>query len=292
MKTYLRHRVNNVVDIKELIALEYLDFEGKYKDYSETHDFWELCYVEKGGITLTVDSVNHILNENQLFIIAPNRRHTYSSHDGNKVRVFVACFESFSHNLLPLSNTSFSLSAIDTACVRQIIAESEATFVVNEDEQLSIKTDAVFGGQQALHLQLEYLLICLLRHLSDRKDSAVVFISDENFHRELTDAIMRYIRENFDKKITLADVCARFSYSQSFICRIFKEQTGETLIEHINRIKIAEACKLLEKTPLKINEISTSLGFGETKYFDTLFKKIIGISPNNYRKEKENGKSN
>ena len=48
MKTYLRHRISNVVDVKELIVFEYLDFEGKYKDYSESHDFWELCYVEKG----------------------------------------------------------------------------------------------------------------------------------------------------------------------------------------------------------------------------------------------------
>ena len=38
MKTYLRHRIQNVVDVKELIALEYLDFEGKYKEYVEKHN--------------------------------------------------------------------------------------------------------------------------------------------------------------------------------------------------------------------------------------------------------------
>lgn len=292
MKTYLRHRVNNVVDIKELIVLEYLDFEGKYKNYSETHDFWEFCFVEKGTITLTVDAIEHTLNENQLFIIAPNHRHTYASPKGNANHVFVTCFESFSHNLLPLSNISFQLDPMDATCIQRIVTESKNTFFINDDEQLTIKTDAIFGGQQALLLQLEYLLICLLRHLSDRKDSAVVFISDENFHRELTDAIIRYIRENLNKKITLTDICTKFNYSHSFICRIFKEQTGETLIEYINRIKIHEACKLLTKTPLKINEISTSLGFGETKYFDTLFKKIVGISPSIYREENENGKSN
>ena len=42
MKTYLRHKICNVIDIKDLIALEYLDFEGKYRDYVEAHDFWEL----------------------------------------------------------------------------------------------------------------------------------------------------------------------------------------------------------------------------------------------------------
>ena len=55
MKTYLRHKICNVIDIKELIALEYLDFEGKYRDYAEAHDFWELCYVTNGSIQVLLD---------------------------------------------------------------------------------------------------------------------------------------------------------------------------------------------------------------------------------------------
>ena len=41
MKTYLRHKISNVVDVKELIAFEYLDFEGKYKEYSESCKLFE-----------------------------------------------------------------------------------------------------------------------------------------------------------------------------------------------------------------------------------------------------------
>ena len=52
MKTYLRHKSMNVIDIKELAALEYLDFEGKYGNYEEKHTFWELCYVVKGEAEL------------------------------------------------------------------------------------------------------------------------------------------------------------------------------------------------------------------------------------------------
>ena len=56
MKTYLRHRIINVIDIKELMALEYLDLKGKYRDYSESHDFWELCYIQKGEFSLCIDN--------------------------------------------------------------------------------------------------------------------------------------------------------------------------------------------------------------------------------------------
>lgn len=88
MKTYLRHRISNVVDVKELIVFEYLDFEGKYKDYSESHDFWELCYVEKGEIILTVDGVKYTLSDNELLVIPPNSVHAYSSKNGNESRIF------------------------------------------------------------------------------------------------------------------------------------------------------------------------------------------------------------
>ena len=52
MKTYLRHSIENVIDIKELLALEYLDFNGKYKDYCEAHEFWEFCYVEENDLDI------------------------------------------------------------------------------------------------------------------------------------------------------------------------------------------------------------------------------------------------
>ena len=70
MKTYLRHRIKNVIDIKELIALEYLDFEGKYKNYKEAHNFWELCFVLNGTVDLTLNEKQITLKKNHLISLA------------------------------------------------------------------------------------------------------------------------------------------------------------------------------------------------------------------------------
>ena len=64
MKTYLRHKIQNVVDIKGLVALEYLDFEGKYGDYVESHDFWEIVYIDRGQI---IEKVENDPNYNFLY---------------------------------------------------------------------------------------------------------------------------------------------------------------------------------------------------------------------------------
>mgnify|MGYP003310914183 CR=1 FL=1 len=61
MKSYLKHKISNLVEVRSLMAVEYLDFDGKYKNYIEKHDFWELCFVEKGEIKLTVEGNCQIL---------------------------------------------------------------------------------------------------------------------------------------------------------------------------------------------------------------------------------------
>lgn len=285
MKTYLRHRICNVIDIKELIALEHLDFEGKYRDYVETHDFWELCYVFKGNITIQIENTSFALNEKQLILISPNKKHAYRSVEGNRNRVFVACFDSFSQVLDALSENKFICDEVLQNCMNLIMTESRNTFRMNENGLLSVSASPDFGGQQALLLQLEYLLISLVRKLSSENSSKIVFFKDEDFHAEIANAILRYLRENIHRQITLANICERFNYSRSFICKSFKNQTGESLITCFNRLKAEEAARLLTETSKSITDIANNLGFRETKYFDSVFKKHHGITPVQYREE-------
>ena len=84
MKKYLKHKILNLIDIKELTAVEYLNFDGKYRDYIEKHNFWELCFVEIGEIKLTVEDNSYLLSENSLILIPPNKSHSYYSKNGNQ----------------------------------------------------------------------------------------------------------------------------------------------------------------------------------------------------------------
>ena len=291
MKTYLRHRIRNVIDIKELIALEYLDFEGKYRDYVETHDFWELCYVTQGNIQVWLDNHSLALESRQLVLIPPNKQHSFFSENGNKSRAFVICFDSFSQVLQPISSSVFDSDTVQNGCMAMILAECATTFRMNERGLLDIVEAPLFGGQQALLLQLEYLLINLVRRMSAEKNSGIVFISDENFHADLVNMIQRFLRKNIHRKLTLDDICDKFSYSKSFLCKVFKEQTGYSLIECFNRLKVEEAKRLLSQTNQSVTDIAGSLGFREVKYFDAIFKKFSGITPVTYR-NKENDYEN
>ncbi len=284
MKTYLRHKSLNVIDIKELIALEYLDFEGKYKDYVEKHDFWEICYVEKGSISVLVDDKRKTLGENTITFIPPYKTHSYFSPNGNDSSAFVMCFACSSQALKTLGGMDFSPDGNQLECLKKIMCEYKQTFSVNDEGAMEALPSPAFGGQQAIIVLLEYLLICFLRMLSLEKNPEVVFLQDDRFYAGLVDGIIDFFRENIGRKITLKEVCKRVNYSSSFICKTFKEQTGETLFSYFNRMKIDESKRMLLETEMSVAAISGELGFSEAKYFGSMFKKREGVSPVQYRK--------
>ena len=286
MRTYLRHKIENVIDVKELIALEYLDFEGKYKNYEEKHAFWEICYVEEGVITLSLDGENTQLSAGELVFIAPDVVHSYTSEKGNQNRAFVVCFESFSVSMRSLASARFSLDEGQKKCIDLVIDESKNTFYMNSCDLLETVSNPNFGGAQAIILQLEYLILCLMRRLSAEDDSAIVFLRDDRFYADLVNVIIRYFSRHVNERITLDDVCSKVNYSRSFICKTFKEQTGETLFAYFNRMKIDEAKRLLAETELTVTNIAGRLGFSEVKYFCSLFKKLTGTTPVVYRERK------
>lgn len=98
--------------------------------------------------------------------------------------------------------------------------------------------------------------------------------------------IKKYIEDNFRKEnLSLGEISRIFSMSPNYICRIFKEKTGTTLLNYINNLKILEAKKMLVQTDKKIWEISQELGYSNQYYFSMGFKKATGYSPKEYRKQ-------
>lgn len=100
--------------------------------------------------------------------------------------------------------------------------------------------------------------------------------------------IKKYIEENYtEEDLSLGKIAGVFNMSPNYICRIFKERTGSTLISYISGMRILQAKKLLVETDMKIGEISGRLGYSSQYYFSMGFKKATGYSPKEYRKIQE-----
>ena len=111
-------------------------------------------------------------------------------------------------------------------------------------------------------------------------------MDDEKFYGDLVQDVMQYFQENVYRKLSLQDLCEKFNYSRSFLCDVFKRETGQSLFACFNRIKVEEAKRLLLETNLSVTEISAKFGFAELKYFGALFKKETGLAPSQYREKR------
>ena len=108
----------------------------------------------------------------------------------------------------------------------------------------------------------------------------------ENYEKLcLEEKIERYLKSNHTENITVSDIAKHFLCSESHISHIFKKQTGKSIREYINNLRISDAKTLLEYSGLTITEIAFSVGFTDSDYFSNVFKKYVGISPMTYRRK-------
>lgn len=99
----------------------------------------------------------------------------------------------------------------------------------------------------------------------------------------LVENIKTYIRENMTYAISITELAAVFNYSSKYLGRLFKARAGESIQQYCNRIKVNQAKIMLTETNLSVEQIAAETGFNSLTYFDRVFCKITGMSPNAYR---------
>ncbi|NIQ93700.1 MAG: helix-turn-helix transcriptional regulator [Desulfuromonadales bacterium] len=96
---------------------------------------------------------------------------------------------------------------------------------------------------------------------------------------------LEYVNTHFQAPISVQDVAKHSSLSYHHLCRKFKKETGRTVVELINWLRIEKAKDLLESSPYPIHEIAEKVGFTSTVQFHRTFKKLEKDTPMQYRKK-------
>ena len=104
----------------------------------------------------------------------------------------------------------------------------------------------------------------------------------DNMREEIT-YIEKYIGDHLDGELTVATVAQVVNMSESYFSHVFKKESGQSFTNYVNHVRMNKAKELLKNSDLKINEIAAMVGLENANYFSTLFKKITGKSPNQYR---------
>lgn len=100
---------------------------------------------------------------------------------------------------------------------------------------------------------------------------------------KLVYTVVSYVKKHLPEPIQVSDLADEIGNNVSYLCRTFKQETGKTLKEYINEVKLDEAKYLLLSTDKAIIDIAMELGYSSQAYFATLFKQYTGKTPGEYR---------
>lgn len=100
----------------------------------------------------------------------------------------------------------------------------------------------------------------------------------------LVETAMEYIRIHYNEQIKIETIASVCGYSESNFCKTFKHSFGKTFHGTLNDYRVNIACIYLTETDDSIEDITTKIGFLDSKSFCRVFKQKKGISPKQYRK--------
>jgi transcriptional regulator GlxA family with amidase domain len=117
----------------------------------------------------------------------------------------------------------------------------------------------------------------------DSQSQFILFKGQNEHADEDVKKAQNYIENNFQEKITIDDLSAKFALSRRSLERRFKKATNNTIIEYLQRVKIEAAKKSFETSRKNISEVMMDVGYSDTKAFREIFKKFTGMTPFDYR---------
>ena len=100
-----------------------------------------------------------------------------------------------------------------------------------------------------------------------------------------------YIDEHFEENLSLSSLSAQFHVESSYFSKMFRKETGENLMLYICRKRMEKAIEYMRNTERSLTEIAFMVGYDDYTYFNKVFRKMMSISPREFRNQLEDQKS-
>lgn len=237
------------------------------------HDYYQIYYVISGEGDFIVGNESVKMGRGMYLFTRPNDIHGISSTrdvDGNPLRMLEVKYVVFDNEL------EESLNQIPIVC--------QGTDNIEEMLGLVFKE-----GIDTLPWYLEIATHTFIAVLYYMIRFQKIELSTNPKKSKVVDQIKENIQENYRNEISLDHLAKFVGHSKNYICKTFKENTSMTINLYLNKVRIDKAAELLLNTDCDVAEIGRKVGYNNIFHFIKTFKKIVGTSPGNFRKNELTG---
>ena len=177
-------------------------------------------------------------------------------------------------------------------CVRDLgLSRDQPTFICRRSETLRRIVESMMSSNMASIIQ-QYVLQGLLYEfiatlLQDIKPENMPVLSEKNIYVERA---IQYICSHYAQTVRVKDIADYICIDRSYLYKLFEKNLGISPQEFLIRFRIFRAVELLTLTDKSIEDVARMCGYKEAFIFSAIFKKKIGLSPGNYRRQKRKRK--
>lgn len=264
-----------------LFAIKY---DRTSNGYPHKHDYIELLYIYDGVGKYQIDEEIFEVSRGTLLIINPGTIHANIVTDTEHPLVIFAlgfcdvhikgypdnefAFKGYS----PILEVPSQLQKLISNCFFHMLSEKEQNFP---------------GKYDMMKCYLNQILLHIIRTYMEpdkQADSSLRFQFTSHKRKYIVKTILDYMEENFQEKISLEAIASNMYLSSIYISKLFKEETGQSPIQHLIQIRITKSIELMKTHPdWTIKKIATECGYEDVYHFSKIFKKHTGVSPKEFK---------
>lgn len=257
-------------EIKILIAvLAKMNPGDTYKPHS--HPYYQLNHVVQGSYAFDVGGRKFTAEVGDTILIPANSVHTFTQTSDEKGYYLEVKFSSFSKGVMEMCS-------------------DVGVFVQNDNfsgpllkEIYEEKNNSTPESEEIMITYLYSILFKLTEKKRREKDTSSKYIEVSAYSAPVRE-IIRYLENNYKKRLTLDDIVAQTPLKKSYLCGLFKKETTVTIFECLMIIRVRKAVELLTYNPMPLSQISKETGFVNITHFNRVFTKHVMIPPGQFRR--------
>lgn len=272
MKEYERLRIEPNLWVEAFVSYFEHEYSSDYSFEGELHPFWELVYVAEGRIGVTAGERVLELGANQVIFHKPMEFHRLWSVGGTSPRLVISAFEAGGEDMKLLEQGIFHVPREQRLLLEEGAREADKIYHWFELR----KTWTDMRAPQMMRLYVELFLQYFIRAARQKpKRSSAAGAA-------LYRSAAEYLKAQVRNQVSVQEVATHCHTSISNLKKVFQHYAGEGVIRYFNRLKIAEAEKLMRQG-FTMQEISDRLSYTTQNYFTTAFKREKGMAPTHYK---------
>ncbi|WP_159516943.1 AraC family transcriptional regulator [Sunxiuqinia indica] len=153
------------------------------------------------------------------------------------------------------------------------------------NERLNLFNEIFHNLRRGFSIEiLEYVNLCLPRLIATFTHLPQYRSVNELFTHDPVSQSINFMLENINQKFKLEKLAKAVGLSKSHYSRLFLTRTGHSPIDYFIQLKIQRSCRLLDNNDLSIADVAREAGFEDQFYFSRQFRKVMNMSPTEYRK--------